>query len=103
MTKLVSTAIAAALLCSAGAGHAQPADGRSAAIQTADLNLATPSGLATFHGRVKAAANRICGHVPVAPLEEALAVEQCRDQMFRSAADQLASARSGRSDALGTR
>lgn len=103
MTKLVSAAIAAALLCTAGAAPAQPVEGRTAAIRTSDLNLASPSGLATFKGRVKAAANRICGHVPVAPFNEARAIEQCRDQMFRSAADQLASARSGHSDALGTR
>ena len=61
----------------------------TASVQQDDLNLASPAGLATFRGRVKALANRVCGEVPVAPLREAEAVAACRAQLFRSADSQL--------------
>jgi len=65
----------------------------TASVQQDDLNLASPAGLATFRGRVKALANRVCGEVPVAPLREAEAVAACRAQLFRSADSQVNLAR----------
>lgn len=65
------------------------ADTFTASVQQDDLNLASPAGLATFRGRVKALANRVCGAVPVAPLREADAVAACRAQLFRSAESQV--------------
>jgi UrcA family protein len=57
----------------------------TASVRHNDLNLASPAGLETFRGRVKALANRVCGDVPVAPIREAASVAACRAQLFRSA------------------
>ncbi|MEA3064849.1 MAG: hypothetical protein QOJ27_1295 [Sphingomonadales bacterium] len=61
----------------------------SAAVQQGDLNLASPAGVATFRGRVKALADRTCGAVPVAPIREAGPIAACRAQLFRSAERQV--------------
>jgi UrcA family protein len=61
----------------------------TAAVQQDDLDLATPAGLATFRGRVKALANRVCGVTPVAPLRDFEAVSACRAELFRSAENQV--------------
>jgi UrcA family protein len=79
----------AAVLAAVPAVAQQPADTFTASVQQDDLNLASPAGLATFRGRVKALANRVCGAVPVAPLREAEAVAACRAQLFSSAESQL--------------
>ncbi len=67
----------------------EPADTFTASIQQDDLNLASAAGIATFRGRVKALANRVCGEVPVAPIREAAPVAACRGQLFRSAQAQI--------------
>lgn len=80
-------------LAAAGAAQAQPAaasDAVSAVVRHADLNLASASGVETFRGRVKAAANRICGAVPAQPADHARAVASCRAEVTRSAEAQLA-------------
>jgi len=61
MSKLVTTLALAATLCAA------------------------PSGLATFHGRVRAAAAQAFGDAKVAPLIEATQIAQCRAGFERSA------------------
>lgn len=102
MIKLISSVAAAALLVPVAAQAAEPNAAPTATIRYDDLNLSSPSGLATLNGRVKAAANRVCGTVPVSPFNEARAIAACREQMFRSAAVQIALAT--RSDeVLGTR
>jgi len=68
----------------------EPVETFTASVQQADLNLASPAGIATFRGRVKALADRTCGAVPVAPIREADAVAACRTRLFRSADSQLA-------------
>jgi UrcA family protein len=68
---------------------AQERDTFSASVQQDDLNLASPAGIATFRGRVKALANRVCGLVPVAPIREADAIAACRAELFRSAETQV--------------
>ena len=67
----------------------EPADTFTASVQQDDLNLASAAGIATFRGRVKALADRVCGAVPVAPIREAAPVSACRDQLYRSAQAQL--------------
>lgn len=67
----------------------EPADTFTASVQQDDLNLASTAGMATFRGRVKALANRVCGAVPVAPIREAAPVAACRAQLFRSAQAQI--------------
>lgn len=79
----------AAALVAVPAVAQEPVDTFTAAVQQDDLNLASPAGLATFRGRVKALANRVCGAVPVAPLREFEAVAACRAQLFRSADSQV--------------
>jgi UrcA family protein len=101
---LAPIALAAAF---AGVAQAQPAyaDGMvSAAVRTGDLNLATPDGLATLNGRVRAAANRLCGVAPTLPLDEASAIGRCRAELVRSAEGQVAIASAQRDTAvIGTR
>ena len=85
---LCTLALLAAL--AAVPGHAQDrSDTFTASVQQDDLNLASPAGLATFRGRVRALANRVCGAVPVAPVREAGPVAACRAQIFRSADSQV--------------
>jgi UrcA family protein len=79
----------AAALAPVPAAAQERADTFSASVQQDDLDLASPAGIATFRGRVKALANRVCGAVPVAPLREAEAVAACRAQLFRSADSQV--------------
>lgn len=91
MKTALSSMILASLLAT-GAAQAQPAEGSqsyTASVRSGDLNLATPGGLATFHGRVKVAANQICGLAPSLPFYEARSVGECRAQIFRSAERQV--------------
>ena len=75
MLKLFTAAALAAAALTAGAAQAQaPADSAdtySVAVRSADLNLASASGVATFRGRVRAAAAHACGDAKVSPLLEA--------------------------------
>lgn len=82
---------------------AEAAERPSTTVRYADLDLASPFGVATFHGRVKAAADRACGRAPLRPFSEASAVAACRDELFRSAAAQLNATRTGSAEVLGTR
>lgn len=98
MLKLISTVALAATLA-AGAAQAQPpatatdrTDTYSLSVHVADLNLATPSGLATFRGRVRAAAAQACGDPTAVPLFEAMDIVQCRAGFIRSAEGRLAMA-----------
>lgn len=78
---------AAALACPAVAQ--ERVDTFTASVQQDDLNLTSAAGLATFRGRVKALADRVCGAVPVVPIREAAPVAACRAQLFGSAQAQL--------------
>jgi UrcA family protein len=88
MLKLFTTVALAATLC-AGAAKAQaPADAAdtyAVAVRSGDLNLASPSGIATFQGRVRAAAAQACGDAKVAPLLEATQIARCRAGFERGA------------------
>jgi UrcA family protein len=89
MLKLISSFALAATLA-AGAAQAQPAaadtaDTYSVAVRGADLNLASPSGLATFRGRARGAAVQACGEAKVFPLAEATRIAQCRAGFLRAA------------------
>jgi UrcA family protein len=106
MTKLHALISIAAAFAAAGAASAQPAgggEGASAAIRHADLNLSSASGVETFRGRVKAAANRICGAVPAQPADHARAVASCRAELTRSAEAQLAALGAASDEVAGTR
>lgn len=89
--KTLVVSIAVAILAAAPA-QSRPADdgSYSASVRSGDLNLASAGGLATFRGRVKAVANRVCGTAPVLPFNDAKAIGQCRAQLYRSADRQVA-------------
>jgi UrcA family protein len=79
-----------ALLAAAPAFAQEHSEMFTASVQQDDLNLASPAGVATFRGRVKALADRTCGAVPVASIREAGPVAACRAQLSRSAELHLA-------------
>lgn len=98
MTKfLVSIALAASLNTAAQAQPGPAAETFTASVRAGDLNLASPAGLATLHGRVEAVADRYCGAAPVKPLAEAMAIARCHAELQHSAASQIALAL-GRTD-----
>ena len=78
-----------ALLAVGVPAAAQDVDTFTASVRQDDLNLASPAGMATFRGRVKALADRVCGVVPVTPIREAGPVAACRAQLYRSADSQV--------------
>ena len=91
MKKLFASAALAVSLLAIAPAQAQSADtaARSANVAYGDLNLQTESGLATFRGRVKAAANRLCGRTAVVPLAEALEAAKCHTQLISDAEQQV--------------
>ncbi len=94
-----SLALSAALL--SGPALARPvADCGSAAVRTADLDLATDAGAATLHSRVVHAAAVVCGDTDQRDLGAVSRMMACRRIAMASAAPQielaLAAARNGR-------
>jgi len=105
MKTALSSAFLAALLA-AGAAQARPDESGAdtASIRSGDLDLDAPGGLETFHGRVRAAANRICGLAPGLPFYEARSIGDCRAEISRSADRQVSLAMAeGGIGAAGTR
>jgi UrcA family protein len=107
MLKLFPAAALAATLCAGTAAAQAPADGAdtyTVAVRSVDLNLASASGLATFQGRVRAAATHACGDAKVSPLIEATQIAECRAGFERSAQTRIALARAPQDTAVaGTR
>jgi UrcA family protein len=105
MNKLFCSVAAAAALA-AGSVQAQPAGAGgayTASVRYADLNLASAEGLATFRGRVEAAAERTCGHASPSDVDEAQSVKACRAALAQSAAAQIRPfLRTGTAEVLGT-
>ena len=57
---------------------AAPADAVSATVSYADLNLASPAGVASLQHRVEAAAKRICGTANPMDVVASMQVRDCR-------------------------
>ena len=89
MTKFSSVLLAAAALAGTAPALAEVVPLAQASVHHADLNLASAEGVATFRGRVQAAADRACGDRPGLPLVEARAVGACRTAMIRSGEQHL--------------
>lgn len=106
MLKLFTSVAIAATLC-AGAARAQaPSDGADTykvAVRSADLNLASAGGVATFQGRVRAAATHVCGDAKVSPLLDATQIAECRAGFERSAQIRVARATPQDTAVAGTR
>lgn len=84
---LTTVATVAAALASASA-IAAPTETKSRAVDYADLNLATPAGVATLHHRIAAAISAVCGGFEGGlTLEETMDIEKCRTNA-RAQADQ---------------
>ena len=91
MTKIFNSVALAIALTAASAAQAQPGENgsvRTASISYADLNLASAAGLKTFHGRVKAASNRLCSAVQLTPIEQVIEDKKCRADVLRAATSQ---------------
>jgi UrcA family protein len=92
MKKLFTSAALVAALLAAGSAPAQAFTGefRTGSIHYGDLNLESAEGLATFKGRVRAAANALCAdHVYVSPIQQAMADRSCRANVLRNAEAQV--------------
>lgn len=76
--KIQHVTIAAAILAGL-AGHAADAQAtKSVQVDYADLNIASPAGMATLERRIAGAADRVCDAHPTAELAERTAIRQCR-------------------------
>lgn len=83
-----SLALSAAVL--GGPALAQPAaDGNSATVRTADLDLSTDAGAAALHSRVVRAAGTVCGTADQRDLAAMDSVMACRKVAMASAAPQV--------------
>ena len=81
-----SLALFALVLASAPA-LAQPP---SATVRTADLDLATPSGVARLDRRIDRAVEEICGTAVAADLDGLAAIGRCRAATMKSVSGQRA-------------
>lgn len=91
---LLKSSISAALLLSAAAPAlaASGPQGMSERVSFADLNLATPAGIAALDGRIDRAVRRICASAHPADLSTGMQVRQCRVTAYGSIAARRAAA-----------
>jgi UrcA family protein len=91
---LLAAAFAATAALGASPAAAQPASAdRTIVVRTADLDLATPAGVAALDTRIRVAVRTVCGTASDVDLHGRNVVLQCR-------ADTLAVARAQREDAI---
>lgn len=82
-----AASIALALSALAAPAGAQPA---SVEVEVGDLDLATKSGNDRLQRRLNQAARQICGDFRIMPLRERQQIEECRQDVFANASDQVA-------------
>ncbi len=88
MTRLFAIAAVAALSFSAAAYAAPDSEAPTMKVQYADLNLATPSGVATFYGRIQTASAMACQTVgDDRGLDGRNQNKACRDEMISKAVE----------------
>lgn len=81
-----------AVLIACTAAMATPAlaaSADSATIVYGDLDLDSPRGVATFQGRLRAAADRLCGRIVTEPLQQTAAVRECRASVAQEASEKV--------------
>ncbi|HEX8667173.1 MAG TPA: UrcA family protein [Allosphingosinicella sp.] len=107
MTRFFSSIVLAAALLSSGLARAEAAPAANlptATIHTADLNLRSAMGRDALDGRIRGAANLLCGANHTLPLDSSARTRTCRAELFRSAERQVRVAlRRGQVELLGTR
>ena len=72
--------------------HAAEPQAPTASVRYADLDLATPDGVARLDRRIRVAVSAVCGTADIRDLSRAALVRQCRDNAMTGAAPQIASA-----------
>jgi UrcA family protein len=82
----------AALVLAAGtfAVPAVAADTQSATVRIDDLDLTSKAGLTHLQRRLRAAADDICGEVPVLPLQRKRITRACHNEVLASSREQVA-------------
>jgi UrcA family protein len=107
MTRFFSSILLTATLLSSGLARAEAgpdADFSTTTIQTADLNLHSAAGRKALNGRIRRAADLLCGTNHTLPLDSSARTRACRAELFRSADRQVRVAvRRGEVEVLGTR
>ena len=99
---LIKTSISAALLLAAAPALAAPAPGNSSeTVSYADLNLASPAGIAALDRRIDRAVRRVCGASHPADLNTGFQVRQCRVTAYRSIAARRSAALAAASTSSG--
>jgi UrcA family protein len=66
------------------------AETRSVTVQYADLDLASPEGMATLQGRIDAAAKKICGRAEVRDPRDGLDQKRCMAETRGSVSVEIA-------------
>lgn len=88
----LSAAAALANVAVAVPAHAAEPSAPTASVRYADLDLATPDGVARLDRRIRIAAKSVCGEADPRDLARMAPVQQCRAKAIVSAAPQIASA-----------
>jgi UrcA family protein len=78
-------ALAAATLVAAPASFAAETSPRSVTINAADLNLASPQGVATLDSRIAHAVKLVCGPVDTQTPRMVIAYRECREAALTAA------------------
>ena len=84
-----STAILVACTVAVTTPAIAASSSETATIAYGDLNLESPRGVATFQGRLRAAADRLCGRVVTEPLQQTAAVRECRASVAQEASEKV--------------
>ena len=89
LNTLVFLAVGAASLMTAGAAVATPDAAPTARVSYADLNLATASGVARLHARLRAASESLCGHADFRDLAGVSLENACVARTLAGALEQV--------------
>lgn len=88
MRKIVVPALAASAL--AAVSTPASAETKSVAVQYADLDLTSASGMATLEGRIAAAARKICGKPEARSVHDGADYQRCIDETHASVGVEIA-------------
>lgn len=87
----LATFAAVAIALAATPAFAAPSEGKTRVVRYADLNLATPAGVAALHRRVTAAVDAVCGvSMDAISQDESLQIDKCRMETRMQAEQRIA-------------
>ena len=89
LNTLAIAAAAAASLFVAGSALANPLAAPTVRVSYADLNLATPAGVARLHSRLRAAATSLCGEADFRDLTRVTLENACVARTLAGALEQV--------------